>query len=44
MKKRQEILEGIGLKFIRFTDSDVRNNVEGVVKYLEVLIEEMTTP
>jgi very-short-patch-repair endonuclease len=38
---RQQRLEGMGLRFIRFTDKDVKTNISGVVRALEIAIEEI---
>ncbi|MBK2268314.1 endonuclease domain-containing protein [Francisella philomiragia] len=32
---RQTYLEGLGLKFIRILDKDVKNNIDGVIIYLK---------
>ena len=37
-KKRTEILEGYGLKVIRFTNSDIDNNFEGVCNNIDDIV------
>ena len=37
---RQQKLESLGLSFLRFYDRDVKNNLEGVVKAIELWIKE----
>lgn len=39
--KRQKRLEVLGVNFIRFTDIDVKRNMQEVLRILEVKIEEM---
>lgn len=39
--ERQNRLEKFGVKFLRFEDVDIKNNVENVVKYIEEYIREM---
>jgi very-short-patch-repair endonuclease len=39
-KKRQEIIEGSGLSFLRFSDEDVKTNLAGVLDYLVDWIKE----
>jgi very-short-patch-repair endonuclease len=39
-KKRQEIIEGSGLSFLRFSDEDVKSNFVGVVDSLVDWIKE----
>ena len=41
-KKRQEHLENIGIKFLRFKESEVRNNMRGVLDAIENWIRENT--
>ncbi len=36
---RQQKLGSLGLSFLRFYDRDVKNNLEGVVKAIELWIE-----
>ena len=46
-KTRQEQLEKIGLTFLRFSDLDVKSNLNGVLQVIENWIarrEERTTP
>lgn len=38
---RQKEIESIGIRFIRFLDSDVKNNIENVIEYLEQFIDEL---
>ena len=35
---RQKILESYGLNFLRFSDDEVKNDVEGVVKSIDIFI------
>lgn len=42
-KKRQQELEAIGLSFLRFSDPDVKRNLNGVLQMIEKWIED-TTP
>lgn len=37
-KKRQSWLESIGLSFLRFSDHDVKTNLDGVLKTIELWI------
>ena len=37
---RQERLESFGVRFLRFTDRDVKKNLEGVLQCIEAWIEE----
>lgn len=37
---RTEVLEKYGLKVIRFTNSDIRDNFDGVCKFIEKIIKE----
>jgi very-short-patch-repair endonuclease len=39
--QRQRILESYGLKFLRFSDDAVKNDVEGVVKSIDLFIEKI---
>ncbi|ADR20394.1 hypothetical protein MATR_19870 [Marivirga tractuosa] len=39
--KRQQKLGNYGVKFLRFEDVDIKNNVENVVKYIEEYIREI---
>lgn len=39
---RQERLESLGIRFLRFTDKDVKQNIEGVVTTIENWIREHT--
>ncbi len=41
-KIRQQRLESLGVNFLRFLDSDVRDNLEGVLLVIEEWIEEHT--
>ena len=41
-RHRQSRLESLGVNFLRYLDSDVKNNVEGVVASIRVWIEEHT--
>lgn len=38
---RQQTLEACGVHFIRFSDSDIKRNVEGVVRALQLFIREL---
>jgi len=42
--KRQQELEAIGLSFLRFSDHDVKNNLNGVFQTIEKWIEEFEQP
>lgn len=42
--KRQSLLEGMGLKFLRFTDKEVLQNIDGVIRKIEMWVEENTNP
>lgn len=33
--KRQQIIEGLGVRFLRFTDEEVKQNIEGVVAVIQ---------
>ncbi len=37
---RQKRLESLGIKFIRFTDWDIKKNMEGVLQQLEIWIDQ----
>ncbi len=39
-KKRQEVLENMGLNFLRFTESEVRKDINSVLKVIEAYILE----
>lgn len=39
--KRQEILEKLGVRFIRFKDIEVKKNMNDVIRCLQVKIEEL---
>lgn len=39
--KRQEILENIGVKFIRFNDLDIKKNMNDVIRCLQSKLEEL---
>lgn len=39
---RQERLESLGIRFLRFTDKDVKQNIEGIVITIENWIREHT--
>lgn len=39
-KERQQILEGMGLNFLRFSDEQVRNNMASVIKEIENYIHD----
>lgn len=43
-EKRQRRLEGLGVRFLRFYDNDVKGNMDGVLKRIESWIEENKTP
>ncbi len=38
-RERQEFLEGMGLRFLRLRDEEVRENIDGVMKKIEEMIE-----
>ena len=40
-KVRQDFLESLGLRVVRFLDRDVKSNLQGVVSQLELLIGEI---
>ena len=42
--ERQKMLEGLGVRFLRFTDQEVKQNIEGVVSFIENSIREMREP
>jgi very-short-patch-repair endonuclease len=37
---RQQKLESLGLSFLRFYDQDVKNNLDGLLKSIELWVEE----
>ncbi len=39
-EERQKIIEGPGVQFLRFTDTDVKKNIEGVVAEIEQWIRD----
>ena len=41
-KIRQLYLEGLGLKVIRFLDTDIKNNIDGVLMYIESFVKNTT--
>ena len=43
-KKRQQELEAIGLSFLRFSDLDVKSNLNGVLQMIEKWIEQPPNP
>jgi very-short-patch-repair endonuclease len=43
-QRRQAKLEKLGLKFLRFTDGDVKGNVAGVVAIIEDWVKNHTLP
>ena len=43
-KERQARLEKLGIKFLRFTDMDVKQNIEGVIAAIEKWVKENTLP
>ncbi len=43
-KKRQQELEAIGLSFLRFSDLDVKSNLNGVLQMIEKWIEQPPDP
>ena len=42
--ERQKRLEGLGVRFLRFTDLEVKQNIEGVVSFIEKSMREMDPP
>ena len=36
--KRQKVLEGLGIRFLRFNDSQVKKNIEGVLEEIRMWI------
>jgi len=42
--ERQKRLEGLGVRFLRFTDLEVKQNIESVVSFIENSIREMREP
>ncbi len=43
-QRRQANFEKLGIKFLRFTDGDVKGNVEGVVAIIEDWVKNHTLP
>jgi very-short-patch-repair endonuclease len=43
-KDRQARLEQLGIRFLRFTDMDVKHNIEGVIATIENLVKKNTEP
>jgi very-short-patch-repair endonuclease len=43
-QRRQAKLEKLGIKFLRFTDGDVKGNIEGVVAIIEAWVKNHTLP
>lgn len=43
-QRRQKKLEKLGIKFLRFTDEDVKGNIEGVVAIIEEWVKNNTNP
>ncbi len=37
---RQQRLESLGIHFLRFSDHDVKNNMDGVLKWIESWVED----
>ena len=42
--ERQRRLEGLGVRFLRFTDLEVKQNIDGVVSFIKNSIREMKAP
>jgi very-short-patch-repair endonuclease len=42
-RERQKRIEGLGVRFLRFTDEEVKQNIEGVVTVIERWIRENGT-
>jgi very-short-patch-repair endonuclease len=42
--ERQKRLEGLGVRFLRFSDMEVKQNIEGVVSFIENSIREIREP
>ena len=40
-ESRQKILEGLGIRFTRFNDNDVKRNLNDVLRALEIIISEI---
>jgi len=40
---REDDIKSFGIKVIRFTNSEIRNNIEGVIKELESILNEIRT-
>ncbi len=38
---RQDILEELGVRFIRFNDADIKKNMNSVIHSLQIKIEEL---
>ena len=43
-EKRQARLEGLGVRFLRIQDADVRNDIDMVVKAICIKISELSSP
>jgi len=43
-RERQKIIEGVGIWFLRFTDEEVKRNIDGVVEEIERWIRENGKP
>ncbi len=43
-QKRQNRLESLGVRFLRFYDHDVKQNMEGVLTTIKQWIKEHTSP
>lgn len=41
-EERQSNLENLGLKILRFDDKDIKTNLDGIIKSIELWIEENT--
>jgi len=42
-RERQKRIEGLGVRFLRFTDEEVKQNIEGVVEKIQRWIRENST-
>ena len=42
--RRQHTLENLGVSFLRFTEGDVRNNLEGVLRMIEEKLTPLASP